>query len=620
MPRRHSGVLAYHWNRGEGMETFIDFENMHAMLRETIGRRGKYPAYRWLAEDDQSETVSWEEFYVQVNHVAKSLIALGVQKGDKVAIISYSCYRWVLVDLAATCIGAVTVGVYQTLPAKDCCFIVRHSDAVLVFVEDHLQLDKMGAFRREIPDVRRVVLFKGEPLRNEWAMGFGDFLHLGDAVSDSEFSAMAAAVTAQDIAAIVYTSGTTGVPRGAMLTHDNITFTAQSVEKSVLWYPDDQVFLFLPLAHVFARTCVYTALMAGCTLTFNRSMETLAEDLKSARPHWFPSVPRVYEKVQAKILTAVEAKGGLALKLFRWAMAVGYKVGDLRLDHRPIPPLVSLQYKLANRLVFEKIKSALGGRVRWCISGAAPLSPEVGKFFHAVGILIVEGIGMTENTSFSNLNRYDDYRFGWVGPPGPGIEQKVAGDGEVLFRGRNVMKGYYKMPEETAAVITEDGWLKTGDLGEIDEEGFLRITGRKKEIIVTSGGKNIGPAGIEGHLAASRYIHQVCVVGDRHHYLTALVSLDPEAVSAYADRNGIAFGSPEELSEHPAIYNLVESEIAERNRSLPSFETIKKFVVVPEFTIDNGMLTPTLKLKKSVILERFKNSIDAMYGRGAGER
>jgi long-chain acyl-CoA synthetase len=602
------------------METFIDFENMHAMLRETIGRRGKYPAYRWLAEDDRSETVSWEEFYVQVNHVAKSLIALGVQKGDKVAIISYSCYRWVLVDLAATCIGAVTVGVYQTLPAKDCCFIVRHSDAVLVFVEDHLQLDKMGAFRREMPDVRRVVLFKGEPLRNEWAMGFGDFLHLGDAVSGRDFSAMAAAVDAQDIAAIVYTSGTTGSPKGAMLTHDNITFTAQSVEKSVLWYPDDQVFLFLPLAHVFARTCVYTALLAGCTLTFNRSMETLAEDLKSARPHWFPSVPRVYEKVQAKILTAVEAKGGLALKLFRWAMAVGYKVGDLRLDHRPISPLMGLQYKLANRLVFEKIRSALGGRVRWCISGAAPLSPEVGKFFHAVGILIVEGIGMTENTSFSNLNRYDDYRFGWVGPPGPGIEQKVAGDGEVLFRGRNVMKGYYKMPEETAAVITEDGWLKTGDLGEIDEEGFLRITGRKKEIIVTSGGKNIGPAGIEGHLAASRYIHQVCVVGDRRHYLTALVSLDPEAVSAYADRNGIAFGSPEELSEHPAIYNLVESEIAERNRSLPSFETIKKFVVVPEFTIENGMLTPTLKLKKSVILERFKNSIDGMYGRGAGER
>jgi long-chain acyl-CoA synthetase len=268
---------------------------------------------------------------------------------------------------------------------------------------------------------------------------------------------------------------------------------------------------------------------------------------------------------------------------------------------------------LARRLVFKKIQAALGGRVRWCISGAAPLNPEVGRFFHAAGILVVEGIGMTENTSFSNLNRYDNYRFGWVGPPGPGIEQKVASDGEILYRGRNVMKGYYKMPDETTATITEDGWLKTGDLGEIDDEGFLRITGRKKEIIVTSGGKNIGPAAIEGHLATSRYIHQVCVVGDRRHYLTALVSLEPEAISAYAGQHQVTFRSVDELGQHPAIKKLIETEIAERNKSLAPFETIKKFTIVPEFTIDNEMVTPTLKLKKSVILDRFKDSIDAMY-------
>lgn len=595
------------------MEKFIDFENVHAMLRQTVDRRGKDPAYRWLTGDSQSEEVTWEEFRAQVRQVAKGLIAHGVQKDDKVAIVSYSCYRWVLADLAAASIGAATVGIYQTLPTKDCRYIIQHSDAVLVFVQDRQQLDKLLEIRPEIPAVRHVVPFSGDDSGDDWVVGFGEFIGRGHNVSDRTFTEMAAAVRAQDVAAIVYTSGTTGVPKGAMLTHDNLTFTAQSVEKSVLWYPDDQVFLFLPLAHVFARTCVYTALLTGCTLTFNRSMDTLAEDLKTARPHWFPSVPRVYEKVQAKIINAAEAKGGLALKIFRWAFAVGYEVSGLRLNHRPIPPLVALRYKVAHRLVFSKIQAALGGRVRWCISGAAPLNPEVGRFFHAAGILIVEGIGMTENTSFSNLNRYENYRFGWVGPPGPGIEQKTAPDGEILFRGRNVMKGYYKMPAETAATMTADGWLKTGDLGEIDAEGFLRITGRKKEILVTSGGKNISPAAIEAHLATSRFIHQVCVVGDRRNYLTALITLEPEAIRDYAAQHEIVLNSSDDPGRHPAIYKLIETEIAARNQSLAPFETIKKFTIVPEFTMDNGMLTPTLKLRKNVVLNRFADSIDSMY-------
>jgi long-chain acyl-CoA synthetase len=595
------------------MEKFEDYQNIHAMLSEAVNRRKGYPAYRWLVKNGQLAEVTWEEFYNQVKDVAKSLIALGVSRGDKIAIISYSCYRWVLVDLAAVSIGAITVGIYQTLPGKDCCYIVHHSDAALVFCEDHSQLQKMMDNRGEIPAVRGVVLFTGNKLENDWVLNFDQFIGQGRQVTDKYFLNMTAAVSSEDVAAIVYTSGTTGVPKGALLTHDNITFTAQSVEKSVVWYPDDQVFLFLPLAHVFARTCVYTALLAGCTLTFNRSMDTLAEDLKTAQPHWFPSVPRVYEKVQSKILNTVEGKGGLALKIFRWALDIGFRVSDFKLNHQPIPPAVAIQYKLANRLVFRKIKAALGGRVRWCISGAAPLNPEVARFFHAAGILIVEGIGMTENTSFSNLNRYDNYRFGWVGPPGPGIEQRISADGEVMFRGRNIMKGYYKMPEETDSTITQDGWLKTGDLGEIDEEGFLRITGRKKEILVTSGGKNIGPAALEGKLASSRYIYQVCVVGDRRHYLTSLISLEPEAIMGYARAQNIDFTSFEELEKSTAIRKLIEMEIADQNKSLASFETVKKFTIVPEFSIANGMLTPTFKLKKSVIQDRFKDHIDAMY-------
>jgi len=592
---------------------FKDYENIHAMLAETVARRRGKTAYRWFDAAGGPETVTWEAFYSQVRQVARSLISMGITRGDKIAIISYSNYQWVLTDLAAACIGAVTVGIYQTLLAQDCRHIIQHSDAVLCFVQDQAQLDKLQTIRSEIPAVRKVIVMTANAPEDDRVMGFDAFIAQGRSVTDDTVTEMTTAVAPGDLAAIVYTSGTTGIPKGAMLTHDNLTFTAQSVEKSVVWEQDDEVFLFLPLAHVFARTCVYTTLLSGCTLTFCRSMDTLAEDLKSARPHWFPSVPRVFEKVQAKILAGIEAKGGLALKLFRRALAVGYQVSDLKLNRQPVPPALAFKYRLATRLVFSKIQAALGGHVRWCISGAAPLNPEIGKFFHAAGILILEGIGMTENTSFSNLNRYDDYRFGWVGPPGPGIEHKVAGDGEILFRGRNVMQGYYKMPEETAATMTADGWLKTGDLGEIDAKNFLRITGRKKEILVTSGGKNISPANIEGKMATSRYINQVCVVGDRRNFLTALISLDPDAITVYAAEKKIPYSAVEDLDRHPAILELIENEVKAGNKKLASFETIKKFSIVSEFTIDNGMLTPTFKVKKNIVLERYKERIEAMY-------
>lgn len=595
------------------MTDFRNFGNIHQMLIDTIDNAKEQPAYRWFGSDGELESVTWKEFYDQVRQVSASLIALGIQKGDKVNILSYSCYRWVLSDLALATIGTVSVGIYQTLPADDCKYIIDHSDAVLAFVQDEAQLEKMRRIQNDIPNVRQVVLFSGHDPDDDWVLGWEEFLHLGKDISADQIDRMAAAVAADDIASIVYTSGTTGIPKGVMLTHDNVTFTAQSVEKSVYWKPGDHVFLFLPLAHIFAKTAVFTTLLSGCTLTFSRSIDSIASDLMTAKPHWFPSVPRIFEKVHSKIEGQAKAKGGAALKIFNWAVQVGLRVGDCKLERRSIPPLLALKYKLATRLVFRKIQKALGGRVRWCISGAAPLNPEIGRFFHAAGILIVEGIGMTENTSFSNLNRFDNYRFGWVGPPGPGIEQKVSADGEVWFRGRNVMKGYYKMPEDTAATITEDGWLKTGDLGEIDAEDFLKITGRQKEIIVTSGGKNIAHAKIEGCIVTSRYINQVFVIGDRRNYLTALVTLDPENIGSYARTNGIQFNDIEELADNPDIVNLIEREVKQKNTELASFETIKKICIVPEFTVENGLLTPTMKLKRNRVAQVHADCIDAMY-------
>ena len=592
---------------------FRDFKNFHEMLAETVDRRGDNTAYKWFVEAGQTDSVTWTEYYDQVKQVAKSLIALGVRKDDKVNILSYSSYRWVLSDMAMMCIGAVTIGIYQSLLPDDCKYIINHSDAVLIFAEDDIQLQKIFEIRKELPEIRKVILFNGTCPEDDWVLSFEEFLGLGKDVPDKDFEKRVVTVTPQDAAAIVYTSGTTGVPKGAVLTHDNITFTAQSVGQSVQYYDDDHVFLFLPLAHVFARTCVNTSILSGSTLTFNRSMDTLVDDLKAAQPHWFPSVPRIYEKVYSKVISGAEAKGGLVLKIFRWACEVGKQVSDCKLNNEPIPFLTDLKYKLATRLVFSKIQAALGGRVRWCISGAAPINPDIARFFHGAGILILEGLGMTENTSFTNLNRFDNYRFGWVGPAGPGIEQKIAEDGEIMFRGRNVMKEYYKMPEETAETITEDGWQYTGDLGEIDSENFLKVTGRKKDLIITAGGKNIAPSAIEGIIATSKYIAQICLIGDRRKYLTALITLDPDNIAEYARKNGISFSSVDDLIGNEKIVALIEEEVAEKSKTLASFETIKKVTIIPEFTIENGLLTPTFKIKKNVAMDRYQDKIDGMY-------
>jgi long-chain acyl-CoA synthetase len=593
---------------------FRDFKNIHEMLSNTVERYPDKDAYRTILDDGSTEAVSWTEFAEQVRRAGKSLIALGVGKDDKANIVSYSCYRWVLTDIALAAIGSVTVGIYHSLLARDIGYIVNHSDAVLVFAEDPGQVAKLSAIRAEIPKVKKVVLFKGAPPPgDDWVITYDDFLELGRDVPDADLDARIADVEPGDVAAIVYTSGTTGIPKGAVLTHDNITFTAQSVFGSAKIYPDDTAMLFLPLAHIFARTCVFTALFSGCNTTFARAIETIADDFKVARPHWFPSVPRIYEKVHTKILSGASAKGGVALKLFNWACAVGDRVSDHLLAREPIPFLTRLQYAVATRLVFSKVQAALGGRVRWCISGAAPLDPSIGKFFHAAGVLILEGIGMTENTSFTNVNREDNYRFGWVGPTGPGIEQKTGDDGEVLYRGRNVMREYYKMPAETAETITPDGWQHTGDLGEIDNVGFLRITGRKKDLIVTAGGKNVAPSAIEGLIATSPYISQVCVIGDRRKYLTALITVDEANIRAYAAEHGIAGDTLDELLASEGVNALIQSVIDEKNTHFASFETIKKFRLLEEFSIENGMLTPTLKVKRNVAMERFADLIDSMY-------
>ena len=590
-----------------------DFRNIHDMMKATVDAHSDKPAYQWFSETgDILPPISWSEFYQQVRSVAKSLMALGVEKNDKVTILSYTCYRWILSDLGITTCGAASVGIYQSNLPKDCQYIINHSDAVVIFAQNRTQLDKLFSIRKDIPVIRKVVLFDGSH-EDDWVMSFEAFLELGRNISDEALEERINTTASDDVAGIVYTSGTTGVPKGAVLTHDNLTFTSQSALACLKVQPGDTTFLFLPLAHVFARICVNLALLAGAKTVIARGIDTLVDDLKAAQPDWFASVPRIYEKVYAKVVSGAEAKGGLALKIFRWACDVGNEVSDCLLDKQPIPVMTNVKYKIATKLVFTKLQAALGGRVDWCVSGAAPLNPTIAKFFHAAGILILEGLGMSENTSFTNVNRFDNYRFGWVGPPGPGIEQKIAEDGEILFRGRNVMKEYYKMPAETVETILQGGWQRTGDLGEIDDDDFLRITGRKKDLIITAGGKNIAPAAIEGVIATSKYIAQVCVIGDQRKYLTALVTLDPETVTEYAQEHDIEYGGFDDLMKNEDIIDLINQEVVEKNKNFASFESIKKVTIVPEFTIENGLITPTFKVKKNVVQARFKDEIDAMY-------
>ena len=593
---------------------FIPYQNVHQLLKETVDRCYNLPAYRWFVTPEQQKSLTWGEHYKNVRKASKSLLALGVQLDQKVNVLSYSRYEWVLADHAIMSVGAVTVGIYQSNLPKDCQYIIDHSDAVLIFVENEMQLNKILEVRDQIPKVKKVITFdKTSYTDDDWVITFEAFLKLGESIADQKFEKRVNEVQPEHLAGIVYTSGTTGVPKGAMLTNDNFCFTAQSVRMSLDIRGADDTFLFLPLAHVFARITAMGSLLVGVSTTFTRSMDTIVEDIKASSPTWFASVPRIYEKVYSKVLSGVEAKGGLSLKIFRWAVKVGEQVSDHLQAKKAIPGLLNLKYKLATKLVFGKIQAALGGKIRWCISGAAPLNAEIAKFFHAAGILVLEGIGMTENTSFSHVNRVDNYRFGWVGLPGPGIEAKIAEDGEFMTRGRNTMKGYYKMPEETAATITEDGWLQTGDLGEIDAEGFLRITGRKKDLIITAGGKNIAPAAIEGVIATSKYINQVCVIGDRRKFLSALITLDEENIKEFAREKGIPFDSLDDLINNETIKALIVEEIQEKNKAFARYETIKKVVLVPEFTIENGLLTPTLKIKKNRVLNSFADKIDQMY-------
>jgi long-chain acyl-CoA synthetase len=576
------------------------------LWHDAVAAERSGPAY--LVEREAGwEEVGWREAAERVDLLAHGLLARGIGKGDAFAILARTTLEWSLFDFALGRIGAVGAAIYPISSTRDVRYVLEHSESVGVLCEDDEQLAKVEAVRDTLPALRHVVSFAD--LAGLEAEGAAHREADPDAVARA-----AAAIDEDDLFTFIYTSGTTGPPKACMISHRNYYAMAACVDEMRSYIDEtDVMLLYLPLAHNFGRLMHLTGAYIGYTIAHLPDPLRVADALPVVRPTVLPSVPRVYEKVHAAVLAKLEEATGPKRRLADWALRVGRRASALRMAGTPLPRGLALQVAIADRLVYAKIKERLGGRLRTPISGGAPLVREIAEFFDAVGIRILEGYGLTECTTAATTNRPDRYRFGTVGTALPGFELRLADDGELLIRSQTVFQGYFKDPEATEAVLTGDGWLRTGDIAEIDDDGFVTITDRKKDIIVTAGGKNVAPQNLENDLKASRYVSQALVVGDRRPYVAALITLDPVELERWARERGIE-GDLEALAADPLVRELVQGIVDDVNRERSRYEQLKRFVVLPrDFTIADGEITPTLKLKRRAVLDNFADELEQLY-------
>ena len=560
--------------------------------------------------------ISTAEFGERVRHFCLGLKDLGHKKGDKLIILSENRPEWVMSDLANLCAGGVTVPVYTTLQAEAVKYIIQNSDARFVVVSNEIQWAKILAVKKDLKKVRHFISMADEPPAG--ALGWREVLDRGARRASNkgkagEFEKLVAQVQPQDVASIIYTSGTTGVPKGVLLTHGNFLSNVMTCVPLVDFSCRDTVLSFLPLSHVLERMVTFCYVYVGATIAFAESVEAVAQNLVEVRPHIMVSVPRVFEKIYARVMDQVLAGSGLKRKIFFWALGVGKEWSRLTLDHRPIPAALERRRKLAHKLVFSKIIAKTGGRIRYFMSGGAPLSKDIAEFFHAIGLIILEGYGLTETSPVITLNTFEHMRFGAVGKPIPGVEVKVAKDGEIMTKGPHVMKGYYKKPAETREVLAK-GWFKTGDIGHIDQDGFLVITDRKKDLIITSGGKNIAPQPIENQLKTIPYISSAVVVGDRRKFVSALIVPNFEKLEAWARKNAVPFAGRADLVRNERVVKFLWSEVEKATPGLASYERIKQVALLErDFEIETGEITPTLKVKRNIVEKKYRDLIAGLY-------
>jgi long-chain acyl-CoA synthetase len=566
-------------------------------------------------------SMTWRETGEQVKEWAAGLLALGIQPEQRVAIISNTRVEWILADCAVICAGAATTTVYPTTPAPDVAYIVRDSGSKIAFAEDDEQVAKLREHRAELPELDKVVTFDGNP-DGDWVIGVDALAKLGRGLLEANPTAVddaIAAVSPESLATLIYTSGTTGRPKGVRLTHDCWTYEGAAIQQLDILHEDDVQYLWLPLSHSFGKVLEAAQLAIGFSSAVDGRIPNLIENLAVVKPTFMAAAPRIFEKVHARVVTTVEEEGGVKLTIFNWAVGVGRQVSTLEQEGRSPSGLLAAKRRVADKLVFAKLRDRFGGNLRFLISGSAPLSRDIAEWFHGAGIVIAEGYGLTETSAGTFVNRPPMVRFGTVGPPMPGTEVRIAEDGEVLLRGPGNMRGYHNMPEETAATLDADGWLHTGDIGELDEDGYLRITDRKKDLIKTSGGKYVAPQNIETQFkAVCPYVSHMVVHGDGRNYCTALIAVDPEAIVPWAEQHGLGDLGYAELVSRPELREMLAQHVKELNASLPRWETIKEFAVLPaDLTIEAGELTPSLKMKRRVVEQKYRQLLDGMY---AGQR
>jgi long-chain acyl-CoA synthetase len=567
-----------------------------------------------MFKDGSGEWVkqSFAEVGDTVRRLSLGLIDLGIEKGDKVSILANTRLEWTLFDYAALTAGATVVPIYQTNSPEECHYVLENSDAKAVIVEDAEQLAKVSAVRDRLPLLECVIQMEGA---GEGAIAMDEVLRRGDGRDAAEWEQRYSSVTPDDICTFIYTSGTTGPPKGCVISHGNYRAMLDMTQDAAVVEPDDITYLFLPLAHSFALLIQFGSFDVGATLAYwERDPLKIIPNLAEVRPQYFPSVPRIFEKVYSTATAAIDKQGGLKKRIFWWAIGVGHRYRETLHAGREPGWLLRKQYAFADKQVLAKIRDLFGGRVRQCVSGAAPINPEILRFFEAAGVLVLEGYGMTETSTAATISTPDAYKIGTVGRPFNGCEVKIADDGEVLIKGPNIFQGYYKNEDATQDTIV-DGWLHTGDIGEIDEDGYLSITGRKKDIIITAGGKNITPANLEAEIKQLPLVSQCVVIGDRRPYLVALVTLDPEEAVAYAKEHGLP-EDPAALAEHPDIKARIMAHVDQINEKFARVEQVKKVTVLPvDLSQEGGELTPTMKVKRNVVAEKYQGDIEELYAK-----
>jgi long-subunit acyl-CoA synthetase (AMP-forming) len=579
-------------------------------LDRTARARGDNPALR-RKRDGQWETTTWREYREQVRLAGRALIALGVEPREHVVILGYNCPEWFVADIGAIAAGAIPAGIYTTSTPEQCRYIAGHCDARVAFVENHDQLEKFRAVRDQLPALRALVMMHGQPDDDD-VISWTQFLELGASIPDERLDARIVAQQPDDVCTLIYTSGTTGIPKAVMLSHTNITWVIEQAGRLVDVRAGEDMISYLPLSHVAEQLfSLHASIVLGTCIWFAESLETLGDTLRDVRPHHFLGVPRVWEKIQGKMETAGARSSVVQRKIVAWARRIGLAGGyaDQRAESRP------LLYAVADRLVFSKVRTRLGfDRARTLITGAAPISTRTLEFFLSLGLPICEVYGMSECTAVTTFASPTHYRTGKAGSIIGGTEVRIAADGEICMRGPHIFKGYHNDPVATAEAIDADGWLRSGDIGTLDAEGFIQVTDRKKELIITAGGENIAPQLVESQIKSIAVISQVVVIGDRRRYLSALLTLDAEKIPAAASLAGSPARTPEEAARCERFAAHIQRELDAVNQRLARVQTIKRFAILAaELSIDGGELTPTLKLKRKSIAEKYAHVIEQLY-------